>query len=388
MMRRFLVLSVLLVPLPAFAQEPFVLKDGDRVVFLGNGVIEQEHAFGHLETRLTRRWPKANVVFRNMGWGGDTVQGLARTSGFQQPDGIGRLLNEVKQVKPTVIFVGYGLNESFAGEKGLASFIRDYRKLLEQLDPLKARLVLLSPTWHEDLGRPFPDPAEHNRDLDKYTEAIYQIAAERRAPYADLLKALREAKGRRGVPLTTNGIQLNDAGYAEMASAIEHGLGIDPAPWELQLGAQGVAVEKGTKVKQVAEMQPGWKLTIQDDVVRVTGEELRLSAKSPKQGEYAVAIDGKTVGIFDDVQLASGVAMKGAAALAEGEKLRKAIVKKGELFYRRWRPFNDHSRHWGFIGGDFKLYDDEIAALEKEIADLRVPRERTIEITPATGGER
>ena len=68
---------------------------------------------------------------------------------------------------------------------------------------------------------------------------------------------------------------------------------------------------------------------------------------------------------------------------------REAIVKKGELFYRRWRPFNDHSRHWGFIGGDFKLYDDEIAALEKQIAELRVPREHVIEIKAvAKGGGR
>ncbi|MFO0866039.1 MAG: hypothetical protein U0744_15550 [Gemmataceae bacterium] len=74
MMRRSLGLFlVLLVPLTAFGQEPFVLKDGDRVIFLGNGVIEQEHAFGHLETRLTRRWPKANRDLPQHGLG-DTVR--------------------------------------------------------------------------------------------------------------------------------------------------------------------------------------------------------------------------------------------------------------------------------------------------------------------------
>ncbi|MBX9680961.1 MAG: SGNH/GDSL hydrolase family protein [Gemmataceae bacterium] len=388
MMRPLVGLFLLwLIPFVAHAQEPFVLKDGDRVVFLGNGVIEQEHAFGHLETRLTRRWPQANVTFRNMGWGGDTVQGLARTGGFRQPDGMDRLLNEIKQAKPTVIFVGYGLNESFAGEKGLASFIRDYRKLLEQIDPVKARLILLSPTWHEDLGRPLPDPSQHNKDLEKYAEAIYQIASERKAPYVDLLQPLREAKGRTKAVLTTNGIQLNDRGYAAMASAIEHGLGVDPTPWELEFGPQG-ASPTGFAIKQTMPIDGGWKITFEDEIVRAPGEVLRMKWNNAKDGAYYIEFDGKTAITVPASKLANGMPLEGPIALAEGEKLRQAIVKKGELFYRRWRPFNDHSRHWSFIGGDFKLYDDEIAALEKTIAELRVPRERTIEIKPAKGGER
>jgi lysophospholipase L1-like esterase len=388
MMRRFAGLLLLwALPLASSAQEPFALKDGDRVVFLGNGVIEQEHAFGHLETRLTRRWPKANVTFRNMGWGGDTVQGLARTSGFQQPDGFARLLNEIKQAKPTVIFVGYGLNESFAGEKGLASFIRDYRKLLEQLDPLKARLILLSPTWHENLGPPFPDPTQHNKDIEKYAEAIYQIAAERKLHGVDLFAPLRDASNGMKGKLTTNGIQLSDAGYAEMAAAIDHSLGSDPTPWEMQIDHQGVAA-KGFEAKRTTRSGDGWKVVIVDEVVRVPGEPLRFQWKGAPEGSYALAFDGTIAGTVSSEKLATEVVIAGPIACPEGEKLRQAIVKKGELFYRRWRPFNDHSRHWGFIGGDFKLYDDEIAALEKQIADLRVPRERVIEIKPAKGGER
>ncbi|MFO0866038.1 MAG: hypothetical protein U0744_15545 [Gemmataceae bacterium] len=287
-------------------------------------------------------------------------------------------------MKPTVIFVGYGLNESFAGEKGLASFIRDYRKLLEQLDPLKARLVLLSPTWHEDLGRPFPDPAQHNRDIEKYNEAIYQIAGERKANYAEASGPLRESKKS---PLTTNGIQLNDAGYSVMAWAVEHALGIDPAPWNLEIGPQGVS-PKGFEVKQTTQIADGWKIVITDEVVRVPGEALRFRWSNVKDGNYSIAFDGKVAGTYSSAKLANGVIVEGPTACPEGEKLRQAIVKKGELFYRRWRPFNDHSRHWGFIGGDFKLYDDEIAALEKQIAELRVPRERVIEIRAVKGGDR
>ena len=65
---------------------------------------------------------------------------------------------------------------------------------------------------------------------------------------------------------------------------------------------------------------------------------------------------------------------------ADAEKLRDAIVVRNELFYRRWRPYNDHSRHWGFIGGDFKLYDKDITAQEQRIAELRHPHSRAYEL--------
>lgn len=377
-----------LVPAAAcVGREPFTLAEGDRVVFLGNGVIEQEHACGELETRLTRRWPQAHVIFRNMGWSGDTVRGLARTGGYEQPAGLARLLKEINALKPTVIFVGYGLNESFAGPSGLAGFDGDYRKLVDQLAPLGARLVLLSPTWHEDLGRPLPDPAGHNKDIETYAAAIARIAGERQAAYVDVFTPLRDAKGRRTTPLTTNGIQLNPQGYAEFAAAIEQGLGVAPPPWEMQLGDRGVKAT-GCTVKQQAPAGGGWKVVVVDDVVRVPGEPLRFTWAGARGGDYEIACDGQIAATVPAAKLAAGVVLEGSIVCPEGEKLRRAIVKKGELFYRRWRPFNDHERHWGYIRGDFALYDEEIAALEKTIAELRVPRERTIEVRPVQGNSR
>src|SRR6266704_75707 len=125
----------------------FELKPGDRIVFLGSGLIEQERRHGYLETRLSRRVPEGSLIFRNLGWAGDTVRGTARTDGYQNPAGLARLLKEVQDWKPTVIFIGYGTNESFDGPPGLPGFREDYAKLLAKLTPLKARIVLLSPTY-------------------------------------------------------------------------------------------------------------------------------------------------------------------------------------------------------------------------------------------------
>jgi len=377
-----------LVPVAAcFGGEPFVLQDGDRVVFLGNGVIEQEHACGELETRLTRRWPQANVIFRNMGWSGDNVQGQARTNGYEQPGGLVGVFKEFKALKPTVIFVGYGLNESFAGPQGLPNFELVYRRLLDQLAPLGAKLVLLSPTWHEDLGRPFPDPTAHNQDIEKYAAAISRIAGERQVAYLDVFTPLRDAKAQRTTPLTTNGIQLNPQGYAVFAASIEHGLGLSAPPWEMQLGDGGVKAT-GCTVKEQAAAAGGWKVVVIDDVVRVPGEPLRFTWAGARGGDYEIVCDGQVAATVPAAKLAAGVVLEGSILCPEGEKLRRAIVQKGERFYRRWRPFNDHDRHWSYIRGDYALYDEEIAALEQTIAGLRTPRERTIEVRPVKGNAR
>jgi len=70
-------LLLLLISTVAVAAEPskFELRDGDRVVFLGNTLIEREQKYGHWEWMLTMAWPDRNVTFRNLGWSGDTVWG-------------------------------------------------------------------------------------------------------------------------------------------------------------------------------------------------------------------------------------------------------------------------------------------------------------------------
>src|SRR5262245_48974130 len=104
-----------LVTLSSKAAEPFELRDGDRVVLIGSTLIEREQRYGYWETALTAHWPEHNVIFRNLGWSGDTVWAEAR-AGFGTPEqGFKQLIEGVKGLKPTVLLIGYGTNESFAG---------------------------------------------------------------------------------------------------------------------------------------------------------------------------------------------------------------------------------------------------------------------------------
>src|SRR5262245_17438072 len=129
----------------AQGMELFQLKDGDRVVLIGNTLIEREQRYGYWEAALTSAWPERNVTFRNLGWSGDTVWGEARAGFGTTADGFKALIDHVKAEKPTVLIVGYGTNESFAGEAGLPKFKEQLKKLLDDLAVTKARLIFLSP---------------------------------------------------------------------------------------------------------------------------------------------------------------------------------------------------------------------------------------------------
>lgn len=368
----------------------FSLKTGDRIVLLGGGFIEQERQHGRLETLLVSRYPGADIVFRNLGWGGDTVRGGARTGGYQNPEGLARLLKEVQDLKPTVLFLGYGMNESFDGPRGLAGFIADYEQLLTKLAPLHARIVLLSPVYHEDLGRPLPDPAEHNRNLEEYTAALKKLAQKRSVPCVDLFQPLRAAKLRDPtLRLTTNGILLTDVGYALAARALDEQLQLPRRTWRLELDNTGkILASTGTEIASITAADGTLRFKAQDaalpfpKVGTVDGDVQFLRVAGLPAGDYRLTIDGVEIVSATGAAWQKGMTIAAGPAFGDAEKLRAAIVRNSDLFYRRWRPFNDHSRHWDYMKGDFGLYDKEIAEQERLIAQLRRPRPHTYLISP------
>ena len=70
----------------AAAKKPFEFQNGERVVLIGDTLIEREGSYGYIEQRLTAQFPERDVQFRNLGWSGDTPQGTARASfDFDKP---------------------------------------------------------------------------------------------------------------------------------------------------------------------------------------------------------------------------------------------------------------------------------------------------------------
>jgi lysophospholipase L1-like esterase len=220
----FLACLILLAPSIAVAA-PFEFKPTDRVVLIGSTLIEREQRYGYWEGMLTCRAP--GIKFRNLGWSGDDVFGIARRAfDLDKPDiGRQRLVDLALAEKPTVILICYGGNEAFEGDAGLSKFKKGLEKLLDELAPAKARIALMSPPPMEDKGRPLPDLSAQNRRLAVYRNAIKQVADARRLYFADLFQVLGEGKAP-SKDLTDNGIHYTSAGYRQTAAAFAEALGL------------------------------------------------------------------------------------------------------------------------------------------------------------------
>lgn len=221
----------------------FQLHDGDRVLFLGNTLIEREQEYGAWELQLTLAAGEKRVAFRNLGWSGDTV--WAESRGLFDPPAAGyqRTLELVRELKPTVIFLGYGSVESFRGPEGLSEFIAQYQKLRRDLLVSQVRLMHLSPLLQEAATYPVlaegvvENVEQANRNLDRYAAAIQKIANESGELFIDFRPVQRQQSV--STPWMENGLHLSHSGYQATAQVLVAGLG-----GEVQHGNHPKLVEK------------------------------------------------------------------------------------------------------------------------------------------------
>jgi lysophospholipase L1-like esterase len=381
---------------PARAADAFELRDGDRVVLLGNTLIEREQQTGYWESALTRRYPGRNVQFRNLGWSGDTVFGEARAGFGTAADGFKHLKEHVLALKPTVILVAYGSNEAFEGKAGLPRFVQGLNTLLDTLAPAKARVILLSPLRQEDLGRPLPDPAEQNRRLALYRDTLCAAARQRGLAFVDLYELVGAAA--QAAPLTDNGIHLTPYGYWRTAAALEKGLGLLESRWRVAVSAKGG--KPTAEGAQVSDMQVSpLRFRVTDEVLPVPppptagapkkpaaqGERvLRVSDLPP--GSYTLTVDGKPVAAADAAGWAKGVRLGRGPEFDQSGRLRQAVVAKDRLYFYRWRPQNEtylfgfRKHEQGQNAREVPQFDPLVARKEAEIAKLRVPVAHTYEL--------
>jgi putative heme-binding domain-containing protein len=328
-MNRVLFFLAALCPALVFAaapQKPFELRDGDRVVFIGDTLIEREQHYGYVELMMTLRWPERNVTFRNLGWSADTPVGISRVSfdwNKGEAEWFKQLVEQVKQTQPTVVVLGYGMASSLEdaaqtelerqmgtspqGTARLDKFVRDYEKLIDAILALnkETRFILLSPIRHEKLPPPMPDPARHNEFLASYTKAIQGVAEKRGFHFVNLMEKLTSSDKFTPDPqfssaarITDNGVHLNDRGYLRMAETCSEELGF-----------------------------------------------------------------GKNIGL--------------SAQLTWQEPLRQAIIKKNRTFFHRWRPQNStylflfRKHEQGKNAQEIPQFDPLVAAEEEKIAKLR-----------------
>ncbi len=211
------------VPIAGAAQ--FELKPGDHICYVGNGLADRMQHDGYLETLIHSRFPKHQLVFRNLGYTGDEVTLRLRSKGFGSPD------EHLTRCQATVVFAFFGYNESFQGKAGLDKFIKDLADFVRHTQSQKydgktaARVVLFSPIAHENLHDPnLPDGKANNTRLEMYTQAMGELAKVLDVPFVDLFHPTLKQYEVDPQPLTINGVHLNARGNRFLAETIVQSL--------------------------------------------------------------------------------------------------------------------------------------------------------------------
>jgi lysophospholipase L1-like esterase len=250
------------------AAPAFELKSGDRIALIGNGTADRMQHHGWLETLVTAKFPRHDLVFRNLAAAGDEVGGFldavprddksstpaskvaaeaaaAKTARGNKvlrnrSDNFGSNDDWLKLVKADVVWAFFGFNESFAGDAGLDAFkatlgtFTQETKAKNYSGKANARLVLFGPLALEKLADPnLPDPTAQNALLKKYSAAMAEVAKANDVPFVDLFALSQDAYARAArakQSLTFNTAHLTEAGDKALAPDIFRALFGQTAP--------------------------------------------------------------------------------------------------------------------------------------------------------------
>lgn len=375
-------------------QTPFELKNGDRVVFLGNSLFEDDFQYGYLELALTTRWPGRDVTYRNLGWTGDNVYGVARSTITNPPTGYDLLMEHITKAQPTVVFVGYGGIEAQEGEAGLAMFTDGLTKLIDKIDQLGARTVLLSPIPVLSADS-VANLTKRNAMLERYAATIAKMAEERGKRFVDLFKPIQEA-GKTAV-LTDDGVHLNEAGYYYLATILEKGLGLAPRtkPVMITMAKTGAEAAAPVKLLETDSKTNRLTFTLDESYLQLPVHETNVDAGARqvlkiaglKKGIYTLNADDEEILTASANQWEAGVDIRQGPAFEQVRELQHMIVKKNELFFFQYRPLNTtyilgmRAHEQGRHAKGLEEQSLIIKWLEGQIALKRIPKPSVYKLT-------
>lgn len=353
---------------PAWAEPPkFEFQPSDRVVFLGGTFCEREGDYGYIETAVASSVPNVQVTFRNLGWNGDTVWADARNLVDSPHGGYPRMIDLVKELKPTVLFLAYGATESFKGDAGLAPFVQQYEKLLDDLAPLECRLLFFTPHQFET---PLPEASVRNAMLEKYAREIRGLAERRKGWVIDLFdrtasttlatvgtspvgpdapRGFQQVDGVwKSLPLTEDGVRLSPYGYVRAARSVLQELKLPRHEFLLHLDAEGDP-ESDVQTHSSEFHGDGKQVDFKMRLLRLPEpptpiyprdvEYFMIAGGGLPSGFYELKIDGKVAALNPTMLV--GFPIRAGADYEQAETLRKKIVAKNRYFFDRWRaqPF-------------------------------------------------
>ncbi len=325
----------------------FSPKNGDRVVFLGNSLFENDFQYGYLELALTTRFAHRDLTFRNLGWTGDDVWGDARSTFTNPPTAYQHLMRNIADAKPSIVLLGYGGVEAQEGEAGLPRFRDGLIKLLDKIDSLGAKTILLSPIPVLSADTSI-DVRKRNADLELYASAIAKIAADRGKQFIDIYKPIQEISTKTAI--IENGVHLNETGYYYLATILEKGMGLtlQPQNTSVLISRQGTSVSGQGKV--LASEKGDVKFTVTEnylplpiprEVSSANDQAHILKFTGLKKGFYTLTANDSQIITASAADWEKGIEIRKGPSFDRAAQIREMIQKKNDLHFFQYRPMNE-----------------------------------------------
>lgn len=246
-MKKSILLILTLLPFLSLGQniKSLEINHGDHIIIVGNTLAERMIHNGYIETLFHVAFKDDSITFRNMGWSGDEITLQPRPFNF------GTMEEHLTTQQADVIFLCFGLNESFKGSEGLLDFRNDLNKYIKELKSTKfngksaPKLILVSPIAYEDISSMSIEVYGLNLNIEVYTTVMQKVAQQNGIGFLDLYsktKRLFENEEE----FTINGIHLNENGYQQLASIWfeEMGYSTSGIDWDQLEGLREVTIEK------------------------------------------------------------------------------------------------------------------------------------------------
>jgi lysophospholipase L1-like esterase len=413
MSRLFATLALLFLPITAAAAEPFFLRDGQRVVFLGDSNTFAGHFIAHLDAYLFTRFPDQQFELLNLGLPSETVSGLSEPDHpYPRPDVHTRLDRALSKTRPNVVVICYGMNDGIYypfSEERFRKYQEGMKRLIEKAQKAGARVVVMTPP-------PFDPQPVKKKLLPKTAEKFswmrpYQGYDDVLTRYSKWLLTLRDrglmvvdahravlqhlAAIRKSNPsyvLAGDGIHPSPAGHwlvaqellrawhapAEVAVAE-----IDAGTGKITQGnVSGVSARKGTvrfvwQSRVPMPLDPRWsKEFIEGEQIGERFDHYRLKVTGLPGGGYGLFEGNTPLGKATAKELAASLDLlkfKDLSTNRQAAELWKKVAQRQRLLGLAWLTDVGHKRPDTPKGEPLAQAQKKAKILEEEIRKLAQP---------------
>jgi lysophospholipase L1-like esterase len=386
------------------AAQNFALRDGDTVVFYGDSITDQRLYTTFAETFVVTRFPKMNVRFVHSGWSGDRVSG-----------GSGgnidlRLKRDVLPYKPTVMTIMLGMNDgryrAFDPQifkdysTGYEAIIRSVKTALPGI-----RITAIRPSPYDDVTRPPTFDGGYNAVLVRYGQFIKELAGREQLNVADLnsgvvamIEKAKERDPKNAERIIPDRVHPGAAGHLIMAEGLLKSWGAPAVVTDVEIDAASRQVKKSENTTVTMGEGLTWTqldgalpmpLDPQDPVLALAVSSSDFIESLDRQplkvtglpiGNYALKIDGETVGSFSAAALGEGVNLATAPTpmAKQAAEVHALTLRHNNVHFFRWRMLQTALGTEGFstAGPENALdtLEEQIIGAQRIAAQPRVRR--------------